>query len=215
MNLNSILSFLIPENKKFFELFERAGQNNIEIAESLKRLMRTDNPEERKVIVDRIKEQEHIGDNVVHEIMIELSSNFITPFDREDIHYLASSLDNVADFIYASSKRMSLYKIDEITPPMLQLSDLIHEGAVKINKALVGLRSLKNINQIREIIVDVNRIENEADEVYNNAIAVLFDEEKDAIRLIKHKEILSKLEKATDCCEDVADAIQSIVVKHS
>src|SRR5690606_31006777 len=152
---------------------------------------------------------------ITHEIFTELSSNFITPFDREDIHYLASSLDDIVDYIHGSTKRLLMYKIEEYPISMQQLADIILRSAQEIEVAVSELKSLENVLRIREALVRINSLENNADDVFDGAIASLFQEEKDAIKIIKVKEILSNMETATDKCEDVANVIETILVKNS
>ncbi|MFZ4544989.1 MAG: DUF47 domain-containing protein [Saprospiraceae bacterium] len=215
MNLNTIIGIFIPKNDKFFNLFELAVDNLIKISAELKNLMREKDVEKRSELVKIIHEMENQGDEITHDIMIELSSNFITPFDREDIHSLATAMDDVADFIDASAKRIELYQIDVITEPMKQLADMVEQSVKELAVAIKEMRSLKNVIRLKEALVRINSIENHSDTIYNYAIAELFKTEKDAINLIKVREILEHLETATDRCEDVADVIESILIKNS
>jgi predicted phosphate transport protein (TIGR00153 family) len=213
MKLDGILQFLIPKDKKFFPLFEQATANLVKTSETLCVLSNTSGLEKRKEYIREIERLEHVGDNITHMIFNELGTNFITPFDREDIHELASVIDDVVDLIHGSAKRMDLYKIEEISSPMVKLADLILKGAIELNVAICNLRNMKNISAIKEACVKIHTLENHADEVFNNGIARLFEEEKDPIKIIKIKEILSALETATDKCEDAADVIHSILIK--
>jgi uncharacterized protein len=215
MNLNSIIAIFVPKDRKFFDIFEKSAANLVEIAGELKNLMNEHSAEKRSDLVKKIHELENRGDEFTHSLMIELSSNFITPFDREDIHALASAMDNVADFIDASAKRMELYHIDNITEPMKQLADLVEQATKELAVAISEMRNMKNVGRVKEALVRVNSIENHSDTIYNYAIADLFKTEKDAINLIKYREILEHLENATDRCEDVADVIESIIIKNS
>lgn len=214
MNLNALLSIFTPKDRKFFDLFEKSGSNLVEIAAELKKLM-SDDGSNRATLVKRIHELENIGDSLTHDTFVELSSNFITPFDREDIHALASSIDDVADFVDATAKRIELYQVDMITEPMKQLADLAAQAIGEVNIALKEMRNMKNVTRVKEALVRINSIENHSDTVYNYAIADLFKNEKDAIRLLKYREILEHLENVTDKCEDVADVIESIIIKNS
>ena len=137
------------------------------------------------------------------------------PFDREDIQYLASGLDDILDYIHGSAKRIELYKIDPIHPAMVKLAELIVQASQEINNAVGGLRSMRNIPRIRESMVKVNSIENHADDLFDNAVARLFEDEKNAIEIIKLKEVFSALETATDKCEDVVNTIETIIVKQA
>jgi predicted phosphate transport protein (TIGR00153 family) len=213
MKLDGILQFLIPKDKKFFPLFEQATANLVKTSEALCTLSNTTTHEKRKEAIREIERLEHVGDNITHMIFNELGTNFITPFDREDIHELASVIDDVVDLIHGSAKRIDLYKIDEMSTPMIKLSELILRGSQELNVAVCNLRSMKNISAIKEACVKIHSMENHADEVFNNGIARLFEEEKDPVKIIKIKEILATLETATDKCEDAADVIHSILIK--
>ena len=166
-------------------------------------------------LVRQIEKLEHVGDEITHQIFQEISITFITPFDREDIQRLASVLDDVIDYIHGSAKRIELYKLDPIHPSMIKLSELIQQCAIELHSAISSLRGMKNMNKLRESLVKVNSIENHADDIFDNAVARLFEEEKDAIQIIKVKEILSALETATDKCEDVANVLESVIIKLS
>lgn len=210
-----IFSFFVPKDKKFFPLFEKASGNLKQISAVLVQMVNTTNADKRKEFIKEIERLEHVGDAVTHEIFNELSSNFITPFDREDIHVLVSSLDDIVDFIHGSAKRIELYKISEMTPAMIKLAELVQQGADELHNAVINLRSMSNSAKIREACVKINSIENHADDVFDMTIAALFEEEKDAVKIIKVKEILSALETATDKCEDAANAISSIMIKYA
>lgn len=215
MSLNSIFQYFVPKDKKFFPLFEQAGANLIEMAKLLKECVNTASIEERKSLSKKLEDLEHVGDNITHQIHLELGRNFITPFDREDIHALASSLDDVADFIHGASNRIQLYKVEKPTEPMIELTDLILEATEHVAKALFELKDLKNIRNITDSCVRINSVENKADYIFDRAVADLFEFETDAISLIKHKEVLSAMEDATDKCEDVANVLESILVKNA
>jgi len=210
-----ILQMFVPQDKKFFPLFERASGNLLAISKVLVEALSTSSPEKRKELIKEIERLEHVGDAVTHEIFDELSANFITPFDREDIHKLVSSLDDVVDYIHGSAKQIELYKVTEIHTSFVKLAELIHQGSEELHKAVIALREMKNVTRIREACVRINSIENHADDIFDMTIAQLFEEEKDAIKIIKTKEILYTLEAATDMCEDAANAISSIVIKYS
>lgn len=215
MSLNSIFQYFVPKDKKFFPLFEQAGANLIEMAKKLQEMVNTTDPAKRAELNKTIEELEHQGDNITHQIHLELGKNFITPFDREDIHALASSLDDVADFIYGASNRMELYKVVNASTAMKEITDLIAEATVHVATALNELKDLKNIRNITDSCVRINSVENKADYIFDKAVGELFEFEKDAITLIKTKEVLSAMEDATDKCEDVANVLESILVKNA
>jgi uncharacterized protein len=208
------LSFLFPQDKKFFPLFLQASNNLVKTAKILVDMVNAP-PEKRREMIKEIEHLEHVGDNITHMIYSELGRNFITPFDREDMHSLASAIDDVLDFIHGSAKRVDLYKVTDLPKSIEILSDIIYKGAVELNVAVSHLHNMKNTSAIKEACVKINSLENNADDVFNLAIAKLFEEEKDAVQIIKIKEILTSLETATDKCEDAANTIQSIMVKYA
>jgi uncharacterized protein len=215
MSANSIFQFFVPKDKKFFPLFEKDATNLVLMGEILVKLVKTSNHTERSIFLRQLEELEHKGDEITHEIFIELGSNFITPFDREDIHALASSIDDIADFILGASTRMDLYNITVYSEAVVQLAENIFEGSKEIQKAVNALRNSKNIKIVRESCIKLNSLENEADRIFNVALAKLFETEKDAVELIKQKELLSILETATDKAEDAANTIETIIIKYS
>ena len=216
MSLNSIFQYFVPKDKKvFFPLFEQAANNAVAMATILVETVNSVNPASREDMIRQIDKLENKGDEITHQIYLELGKNFITPFDREDIHLLASAIDDVADNIQGAANRMSLYRIDDFTDHIKKLSELILQGSMELAKAIVELKDLKNVRSIADSCIRINSIENQADNVFDRAVADLFLYEKDAIRLIKYKEILSSLETATDMCEDAANVMESILVKNA
>ena len=215
MSVNPILQYFVPKDRKFYPLFESASANLVAISKVLVEALTTTSAEKRSAFIREIEKLEHVGDEITHNIFQEVSSTFITPFDREDIQHLASAMDDVVDYIHGSAKRIALYKVDPIHPSMIKLSELILQSAEEINIAVCSLRSMKNIIRIKESLVRVNSLENHADDIFDNAVARLFVDEKNAIEIIKIKEVLSALETATDKCEDVVNVIESIIVKQA
>ncbi|RZL34747.1 MAG: DUF47 family protein, partial [Pedobacter sp.] len=195
--MNSIFSFFTPKDKKFQPLFEQAGSNVLKIAEALLVAVTATDLEKRKEATKEIERLEHVGDDITHTIFIELSKNFITPFDREDIHTLASAIDDIADYIHASAGNIELYQLTNVGDAMVKLAELLVEMCGDLEKAIKELRSFKNIRVIADACVRINSAENQADQVCNLAIARLFEFETNAIELIKQKEILQTLEIAT------------------
>jgi predicted phosphate transport protein (TIGR00153 family) len=216
MSLNSIFQYFVPKDKKvFFPLFEQAATNVVAMANKLDEAVYTVNPEAREEMYAHIDKLENIGDELTHQIYLELSKNFITPFDREDIASLASAIDDVADYINGTAGRLTLYKIEQITEPIKKLSAMILDGSVVIEKAVRELSDMNNVRSIADSCIRINSIENQADDVFDRAVADLFLYEKDAIKLIKYKEVLANLETATDKCEDVANVLETILVKNA
>ena len=211
----NIFHFFQPKDKVFFSLFEKATANLIDISNALVEMVNTSSIVRRKELIREIERLEHIGDNITHETFNELSANFITPFDREDIHALISAIDDIADYIHGSAKRIDIYKVETMTPSIIKLSELIQKSSVELHNAVAELRNMKNINKIKEACVRINSIENHADDIFDMEIAKLFQEETNAIEIIKMKEVLYALETATDMCEDAANVLESILVKNA
>jgi predicted phosphate transport protein (TIGR00153 family) len=199
---------IIPRETKFFELFEKMASNVTDGARLLREILQTF--ENVEVQVQKIKDIEHAGDDMTHAVMTKLNQTFITPFDREDIHRLASSLDDVLDFVNAAGQRLVLYKIRRVPGPAAELAGLIVRQAEELTKAVSLLEKNKHV---LEHCVEINRLEDEADRVCREAIAHLFDNEKDPIQLIKMKELFEVLEMATDKAEDAANVLEAVVLK--
>jgi uncharacterized protein len=204
---------LVPQNQKFFDLFEDDAKNLVAGAKQLREML--DHWDQAHRLVKKLESFEHEGDRITHELMAELNRTFVTPLDREDIHALASSMDTVMDMIEAAADIMVLYGVEQPTQPAKLLADIIVDSAEEILQAISLLRSRHNIKDILPHCVEINRLENEADEVRKSVLAALFREEKDVISLIKWKEIYELLEAATDESEDVADVLQAIVMKNA
>jgi len=216
MRLDRFLHFLLPTDDTFLILFEKDVENLLAAASTFKELMSNAiSKEERGQKIRKIEEFEHKGDEVTHNIYSELGSTFITPFDREDIHELASKLDDILDYIHGAAARIVLYRVESISREQERLAELIFEQVAELHKAIPQLRNFKSVKEISESLVRINSIENEADDLFERAIASLFDTCKDPIQLIKEKELLVSLETATDQCEDAANVLESIIVKHA
>lgn len=216
MSLNSIFQYFVPKDKKiFFPLFEQASNNVVVMATILVEAVNSSSPPAREEMFKQIDKLENKGDELTHQIYLELGKNFITPFDREDIHSLATAIDDVADYIQGAANRMSLYRIDDFNEHIRKLSELILQASLDLEKAVRELKDLKNVRAIADSCIRINSVENQADYVFDRAVADLFLYETDAIRLIKYKEILAALETATDRCEDAANVMESILVKNA
>ena len=201
---------LIPRETKFFEMFVEIANNVTEGARVLSELLHNYDYATMPAAVAKIASIEHRGDEMTHRILIKLNQTFITPFDREDIHLLASSLDDVLDFIFAAGDRLQTYKITQPSPSAKALAAIILKQAEELVKAVALLE--KN-GRVLEHCVEVNRLENEADRVTREAIGRLFDGDYDPITLIKLKELLEALEDASDKAEDVADVLETVILK--
>ncbi|MCA9461858.1 MAG: DUF47 domain-containing protein [Nitrospira sp.] len=204
-----MFSFL-PRESDFFHLFEQASQNVVEAGLCLKNLMTSyDNPEQQ---IQHIKDLEHKGDGFTHEIVFKLNKTFITPLDREDIHQLASALDDILDEIDAVAELFMVFKIARPTPTALKLSGILHEAALEVGKGIQLLGQKKW--DMKDCAIRVNSLENEADRVSREAISRLFEEEADPKMVMKWKEIYENFEMGTDSCEDVVNVLERIALKH-
>ena len=201
---------LIPREEKFYNDFQLVADELKKGAAALEAMLAADHPIWDKA--DEIKEVEHKCDFLTHEVIQRLNRTFVTPLDREDIHMLARSLDDVMDAIDACATIVRLYHINSVRPGARELARIIVDSAEQLVRAL---KALEGRAGVAECAVEINRLENEADRAHQAAVQALFEEEKDAIAIMKWKEILDFLEEATDRCEDVANVLEGVVVKHA
>ena len=213
MSINSIFQFFVPKDKKFFPLFEEASSNLVQLASILHEAVNLP-LKERDELFLKIDELEQKGEDITRLTNLELSRNFITPFDREDIHSLIKSIDNVADFMHGAASRMRLYQVEKITKSIRKLTEINLEACQLIG---VGIKELKVMNNkaIKETCKRINKLESKADDVFDKAVADIFENETDAKNIIKYKEVLSALESASDKCKSVSNVMEQISVKHS
>ncbi len=202
---------LIPRQTSFYEMFATSGQNLVTGARLLKELLGAD-MSQRKDIAEQMRAAEHAGDEATHAIMRELNETFVTPFDREDIYRLASSLDDVMDFMEAAVDLVVLYNIDELPAEVADQVDVLERAAELTAEAMPRLRSMKDLS---EFWIELNRLENQADKVYRRLLARLFSGEYDALTVLKLKEVVDQLEAAADAFEHVANTVETIAVKES
>jgi hypothetical protein len=186
----------------------------VEGAETL-RTLPSQAKSEREGTVNKIKELENKADSITHEIYTELNKTFVTPFDREDVHLLASTLDDVMDYIDGSAQRFLLYKIKKNSADIQRLTDVIYQAAIEIQRGVLLVADMRRSEELQKILKKINQYENDADTIFDQAIAELFDREDDAIELIKTKEVLVNLETTTDKCEDVANVLETLFIKHA
>jgi uncharacterized protein len=214
--LARLLNALRPKDRIFFDHFEASAANVVRMSEDLVAVMVTRPGPQRDAILERLQLIESANDDLTHNIFTDLARNFLTPLDREDIHYLATSLDDIADFILGAGKRLELYKIDQPDDSCRELARLVNEGSKEVAQAVRSLREMhKGNGNHMEFVVRVNSLENEADEVFDKSIMRLFEREKDPIEVIKMRDIYSVLELATDKCEDAANVMESILLKYA
>lgn len=203
---------LFPKEIDFFEIFDRAALNITKAATLLVALMENfDNLDQR---AKEIYEVEQEGDILTHEIMKKLNKTFLTPIDREDIYALASRMDDVLDLIWGAVDRLTIFKVTETTPAAVTISKDLLATTEVMHKAIHKLKE-KNYSHVQEYCIEINRLENRVDRDFRDALARLFEEVKDPILIIKWKEIYEHLENCSDKCEDVANIIEAIVLKHA
>jgi uncharacterized protein len=201
---------ITPQDDSFFELFEKLAGKVSEGAAELLDLLKNYSDLDRRV--GKILDIEHQGDELTHQVMKRVNTSFVTPFDREDIHQLATNLDDVLDHIEAAAEYLQLHKIDDPLPQMVSLSETLSEAAGKTSEAMPGLRKMKNLE---EYWIEINRLENEGDRFYRRTIAELFSGDYKAMDVLKSKEIIEEIEQAIDCLEDVANTVETITLKQS
>ena len=203
----------IPREEKFFDLFQESAQNMVKAAQRLKEMIDTWEHVEGRV--GEITELEHQGDTITHDIMARLHRTFVTTFDREDIVQLAHSLDDVTDFIQAAADAMLIYKVDRPGQRAQELADIIVQATEEIARVMPQLKKRIVLSQVLKRCVEINRLENVADRVYRSAIAELFADSADIVHIIKWREIYEHMESATDRCEDVANVLEGVALKHA
>jgi len=208
------LPFLPKRGNKFFDLFEEGAANLVQIAELFREMVQEwENVEDK---VREIDDLEHKGDEITHRIMSNLYTTFVTPLDREDIASLSNSLDDVVDFIQAAADTMLLYKIERPTGSVLELADIIVDAALQVERVMPTLRRRTELKQVLSCCVELNRLENEADRVYRQALGNLFDSHTGNMAdIIKWREIYEQMESATDRCEDIANVLEGVSLKHA
>ena len=215
MKLSSLFSFMVPKNGLFFDLFAEDTANLVEQAKKFNQLFLTTDKNELNSIIRDIREFEHKGDEMTHKIFLELADNFITPFDREDIHALATSIDDIADYINGCASRIQLYGVTEFSKSMELMSEVLLKQVMEIDTAIRDLRNMRNAQRVRDAIVRINSLENHADDIFDMSIKKLFETENDFKELIRRREVYTVMEVATDKCEDVANVIETIIVKYA
>ncbi|MBI4302650.1 MAG: DUF47 domain-containing protein [Chloroflexi bacterium] len=204
---------LFPQEQKFYEFFEQGAANLVTASDLLAELVNNwENVEDK---VQQIIECEHEGDSITHQIMDQLHRTFVTPIDREDITALAHSLDDVMDFIEGAARTMSIYKVSSPTLAAQELAAIIVNAAKEVHKALSCLHQRRQLKKILSNCIELNRLENEADEVLRTGLGRLFDDSANIVDIIKWREIYEQMESATDRCEDIANVLEGIILKNA
>lgn len=201
---------LTPQNNSFYDLFCQAADNNAEGAKLLARVCRSN--VDRRALTAPIRDLEHKGDDITHEVVRRLNATFVTPFDREDIYKLTGELDDVMDLMEATADLLTLYGIEELPEETLAAVDILVKGAELTASAMPKLKGRKHLE---DYWIEMDRLENEADQLYRKTVARLFDGSYDALTVMKLKDVADQVEAAVDALEDLSDTVETILVKES
>jgi predicted phosphate transport protein (TIGR00153 family) len=208
--MSGFLQRFMPRDGDFFALFQKQAENIVSGAQAFTKMLEhyTGVPEQ----VQTIKAIEHQGDEITHLIFRKLNQTFITPFDREDMHELCGTMDDVIDLIDAAASRFVLYRVDSVRPGTIDLSKVLGAATAELSAAI---HAMESPDKALHCIIEINRLENESDRICRTLIAQLFEEERDPVQIIKWKEIFEVIETAVDKCEDVSNVIESVILKNA
>ncbi|MGL4584579.1 MAG: DUF47 domain-containing protein, partial [Flavobacterium sp.] len=206
--------FLVPKDKTFYPLFEKAAGKIKKLSETLNEAVNAP-AKERDQLLKNVEVLKQEIEAIAQTTRVELGKNFITPFDREDIHKLITAVDDIADHLSDAASRMRLYQIDKVTKALRKLTEANVEACSEVAKGLLILKDNKNFEALAEISKNISRLERKADKVFDKAVADIFENETNAIEIIKYKEVMMALETATDSCKDVANVLETITVKYA
>lgn len=215
MGLGSFVKMFMPKDKVFYTLFEEVANNLKEMSALFMTAINENDITKRRELLKGLEDWEHKNDEVTHKIFIELGSNFITPFDREDIHYLATALDDIADYTWGAAKRMMNYNIEDIDNTTVEFANIISKAVNALHKGIFELRNMRDLRVITEVCVSINSLENEGDDLLDNGMLRLFSSNIPPVEIIKMKDLYQMLEIVTDKCEDAANVIESIIIKYA
>lgn len=202
-----------PKTHDFFGYFEKSSENVVKGAELLCKMFRV--KEGRQELSRQLKDYEHVGDKITHDVIDLLHQTFLTPIDRSDIHTLVVKLDDVLDIVNFTGNRLAIYNVSELPEEVAKLADIVHQSTREVSKAIKSLEGFKDTKKVLAHCIEVNRLENEADETVNIVIEKLFSNRWEPIEVIKLKELIENLEAAEDKCEDVAEIIENIILKNA
>lgn len=214
MSINSILQFLVPKDKKFFPLFHQHAQILVDMATTLHEAVNV-KQEERDPFFNKLGKLEEESEKLMATVNFELSKNFLTPFDREDIYALTSKMNEVTDYLDGSASRMRLYQVDKVKKSIRKITEANLEACLQIQKAIKALEGFKDLKTVLKCCEKINKLENKVDNIYDKEIYDIFNENENVKEIIKYKEVFSALENTTDKCKYVADVLEGISVKHS
>lgn len=212
--VNKILQILVPQDKKFIPLLKQASSNLVDVAVKLDEVANA-SKKEREALFEKVSELDVNSDKITREINLELSRNFLTPFDREDIHALNIAIGDVVDYLNDSANRINYYQVEDITKAIKKLTEVNIEACSLIEKGVDCLAGKKKLTHIAVVCKKIHELEVKADKIHDKAIADIFEKESDVKTIIKLKEVLSSLETATDKCKSVSNILESVMVKYS
>jgi len=214
MFLDRAVKWLLPREEHFFDLLERGAQCSVASAVVLVELVRAPVPG-RDALIKRLREIEHEADRVIHDVSDALNRTFVTPIDRTDIYTLASDVEEIVDLNHASANQITVHALDDLPEGAVDLAVLIHKATLEIESGVKLLRGLKHIEGVKKHCAALNQLEHDGDEIYRARIGALFRNEKNAVRLIQHKEFLEGLEHTLDACDQVATALETVLIKNA
>lgn len=215
MSFGSIVKLFLPKDRIFYGLFEEVTSTLVTMGNIFTHAVNEADFSKKSQLVKQLEDLEHKNDETTHRLFIELGRNFITPFDREDIHYLATSLDDVADYIWGAAKRMINYQMVESDETLVRFADIINKSINSLYTAVHGLRDMKDLRAITDACVLINSYENDGDNLLDSSVLNLFSSGQPAVEIIKKKDLYQMLEVVTDKCEDAANVVESIIIKYA
>lgn len=215
MSFGSIVKLFLPKDRVFYSLFEEVSATIAEMGNMFVAALNEQDLGKREILLKKLEDYEHRNDETTHKIFIELGRNFITPLDREDIHSLTMSLDDIADYMWGAAKRIVNYEIHDVDNTLQGFATIIKKSIDALNTSVHALRGMKDLKAITDACVLINSLENDGDDLLDNAMMRLFASNVSAVELIKKKDIYQMLETVTDKCEDAANVIESIIIKYA
>jgi uncharacterized protein Yka (UPF0111/DUF47 family) len=215
MWLDRAVKWLLPREEHFFDMLERGAQCAVDAGKLLEECCSLDSEAAREPVVNRLRDAEHAADRVIMEVYEALNKTFVTPLDRSDIYALATELENVVDRINSTASQSRVHALEDLPEGSLDLARCVREATQRMQDGVKVLRTLKNLKEVTAACDAIHKLEHDGDQVYRSRMSALYKHEKDAIRLIKHKEFLEGLEYTLDVCDDVANALENVVIKNA
>jgi uncharacterized protein Yka (UPF0111/DUF47 family) len=215
MWLDRAVKWLLPREEHFFDLLERGSQSALKSSLILVECCETSTAAERASVIARMTDEEHRGDRVIQEVYDALNRTFVTPMDRSDIYALATALENITDCVHSTVMQIAVHAIEEFPDGSKEMAEKIQLACEEIDAAVKLLRAMKQLDVMRTHCKKVTQLEHDGDQVYRSTVGEMFQNEKDAIRLLKNREFLVGLERTLDSCDDVANALETLVIKNA